>query len=1720
MTQLALFSSVIEGQKQDLGSMPGYMLAADMHNTGNDGDGFSWFSPTSWYNAVTQLPSFTAVSILSGANSFYNTGVAVANFFGADKEFNDTGVWISSLDSNLGEYYSDNRQAADLVGFIGSSFVPGLLGMKALSAGQKALTAAKDTGIIGTNLGKAVGLLTPSPQYWTAQSVRQIATAQTTFSTINSNTLRAVASGFGEAALQSAAFEVAVAATMFKSPILDDMDLGDITKNIAFGAVLGAGIGGVFSAAKTYGVIKRSVSAVDEIEKAYTFTPQLAENLAPADKIVLWLDHLKQVPSAEDGAKLAAAKIGQESAVSDFTKRFSQQVKARDTSVWNAIRTEVSKMAGNDQVLTETLFNAIRGMDSDLVMRNLFGAAEIGRADAALKIVKEIKKAETASFGTLEEISTGLDKLLNKAVLTDVDVPAGFTNMEFVKAAFQNLNAKSLINKLNKFAKNYKGDNEETIKRMATRASGFLAKKEFFEAKEVLDELSVLRMSSFEKNTKEILWVKAWGDDAGKVVPEQPRTLGISDSQKDVKSFIASQKFVVGGSEGIDEVLKNPLRAQARYIWAQGLKEVTGNVKALDFPLLERAYELGNKVNVVTVDGTVTLQGEKLLSYIAQAKEEMSVALLEERLKVKNLLPKAKTKSETRELEQRLRDATNSDDVAKLLNVRRAYLEGEISDDIIKDIFAYQSYQRAYQQDLITRGLWTEARGQYELYNLPQWIQIGYKKDIIQDADGNLLRGIALIKGKQKLHDAAVDNVLAAPRQMGSFFSQFFRIPEQAVLESNRFGAGSGLFSFANGNYGSLAAIMESIGASTNALKNNLRDVARAIIEPSLIKMRGDTEAALELQAVFQKLAATSENYVLTESGVLRPQRLVQYENAIAAGNTRAVKPTLQEDILLRIQISNDTTLEVLKNHVSRNGERILGRKERAALQGMESSLSADVVYVPKPNPQDYPYFFFVVDEAVTSEASGRVRMVHAATAKDLESLRNKIPSQYKVVTKGQTEEYYKALGQYDFERTLHNSNLDVNLKRVGVNSQFLPKTDPKLITDDLLNWHLRQEDIQAREMVALRYEKEFLELEKLGEQYTGIALSKYGYDRKFADSVVKNPYVNYVKTALDISKIEEYPMLANINRTVDRAFSEAARTIGGIFGRTQTVEDLETVNSAMERYGLKTVFSDVDTLLAANHTAPRGALTKFVRNANALLASTLLRLDPLNAINNSVGAQVMLGAETRSLLRSIAAADKTKAGKLAELLSVNVPGSEVQLKSAGRLIANAHADYIRSVSNPEVLDEFRRLGYVTDLTNQYHRMLDDLTLRGNESVTDLEARTQRVFAAAKKIGDKGEKWTGNSHAEEMNRFVAAHVMKQITDVAVEAGVLLPDEAVGYIRTFVNRTQGNILASQRPLMFQGPIGQSIGLFQTYQFNLIQQLLRYVSEGTAKDAAVLMGLQGTIYGLNGLPGFSFINQHLVGTASGNKEHTDLYAATYGLFGNSVADVLMYGFPSNMLGTNLYTRGDINPRHPTIIPVSPYDVPIVSVAGKFFSSIAETLGKVNNGGAIWESFLQGIEHSGLSRPAAGLAQVLRGFEDGTAFSTSTRGNILGVNDLFSWGSAVRLLGGKPFDEARLVDAMHRFLYYNSYDRSKRISLGESLKTITVDGEMPNPEQIEKFAERYAARGGDIRNFNRWMMEQVKNSQTSQVNAIAENLKKPYAQQMQLLMGGEVYMDGRNQ
>jgi len=1603
------------------GDVPSYIRAADNHNIGNSLGG-SWFDPDTWATKFSNAGKFIATSILSGADSLYNTAATVGSWAGISEGPHDTGEWISSLDDDLGQYYSQNRQAVDLAGFVATSFIPGLGGIKILNAGQKALKAASATGLVGSNIARATGLLVPETQMYVRLAAKDIAQSSGAVATLNVNTIKALAAGTYQNVLEGVAFETAVQATMFKSPILQDQDGWDIAKNIAFGGVVGGALGGAIEGARSIFSVKKLVAGETAASKPFS-SRTITAAATPADqRIILTAEarDARAIPIALQGEGYA---LGDSNAVAN-SKLYAASVEKDNNEIRSSIN---SLVRGTDGTVGNMVADALHNAPASQMLETIMHADEI------------------STIGILSRV----EQLRNKAIKAlDID----------------------------------------SLKGLETR------------------------------------FVKLTGEDAGNVLDSQPLIHSIADTVKtsaslNIKDAVitAVREYKFNTKELWDAASlsgkTSHTEAEARYIWAQDiLPEIKAGtvIHENDIPLLERVYQdqqAGKAVDYsirYTDDSTgSSLSAKDLATLLAKNKEAVANDLLE-KMVFKGSVP--------------VEHGTEA--IAKIVNVKRAYLEGERT-GLSSDLFAKQAADKAHTEMLISKGLRNQADDPANTFYLPSYAKIAYKTpQELKDLNGNVIDGMVWIKQQQKLYQESADRVFAknAGDQINS---AALPLGDNVLLNANLTDGGAGLTSFANGTYGSLGSYMQQIGANvTRPLKDLYRKATSAAFEGPLVSMGSKQEAAIEFDAINNKIASTMEHYVIDDIGLsgeqyaLVAKKVRDYAQAVNEGK-EAAAPILQRGAPEYIPIKNEETFKTISAHIQREGSRVQVLKEINAALGKEDNKLTDIFRPIRPNPNDYPFFAFVKDQKVTG--AGHTTMIHAQTEAELKRLVDAVPTDqgYKVIYKDQAEEYYKARGEYEYSRTLNENYIDSDLKSRGINSQFYTKTDPQKIVNDILNYHLRQDDVTAVELVRMKYQKAFDWLEDQGRQFTTVESSRYGNALSSVEKFGKNPYTDYTKTALDVSKASEYSLLYSANRAIDKAVSNVYGSIASVFAKAKSPAELDAVNDILEQYGVNTGYANAATEALVNHTAPKAVLSKFIRSSNAMLAKFVLQLDPLNGLNNAIGANILRSTELQQLTRAINEGNSELAGQLAGLAKINVPGVDgQQMLSPTKLLDKAVRRFF--TDDGLLLSQYQSEGLIKNTLTQFKDMMDDFTLKGTESVNELDKRLSSGFAKAKAIGNDalvaGERLTGNKFFEQMNRFLSADVMRQITDLGEAHGLMTSAEAKAYRNTFVNRVEGNLIASQRPVMFQGPIGQALGLFQSYQFNLMQQLFRYVGEGTGKDAAMLLGLQGTFYGINGLPAFNAINTHIVGNLSGNKNHTDLYDATYGIAGKTAGDFLMYGVPSSIIQTNLYSRGDINPRSLTIIPNRIQDIPVVSAYSKLFSSIYDTVSKVKGGGNLWESILQGAEHNGISRPLAGLAQVAQATTgNGLVFSTTSKGSIIGSNDFLSFATLSRLAGGRPLDEAIINDGTYRIAAYEASQKAAREELLAAMKTTTIQGQQPDNSSVAKFAEAYAASGGKQAQFNRFMINTIKSSNTSQSQRIMQQLQNPFNQKMQVLMGG---------
>jgi hypothetical protein len=359
--------------------------------------------------------------------------------------------------------------------------------------------------------------------------------------------------------------------------------------------------------------------------------------------------------------------------------------------------------------------------------------------------------------------------------------------------------------------------------------------------------------------------------------------------------------------------------------------------------------------------------------------------------------------------------------------------------------------------------------------------------------------------------------------------------------------------------------------------------------------------------------------------------------------------------------------------------------------------------------------------------------------------------------------------------------------------------------------------------------------------------------------------------------------------------------------------------------------------------------------------------------------------------------------------------------------------------------------------------------------------------------------------SEEMVKFIAA----RSADIVLEEGMKYADDAGRaflkgvrsvILNSAVSRVHGNYVASQRPLLFQGFAGQALGLFQTYQFNLIQAAGRHIAQGESGRFATMATAQAGLFGGAALPGYQLVNDYI---GRNNDEHRDINTNLGDIAGEEAAEWLLYGVPSNVFNINFFTRGDMTPRTPILLPTSVADVPIVAMATKFVSNVANTYKMMGSDGDGMDILMSTIAHNGLNRPLAGMAQLYRGEKD-----TINGTKIMDYDDIDAGLShvAAKLIGTQSMNEAIAMRGFYKTKEYRMHKQKELNSLGSGLRSYIRGGQ--DRDNDISWAHEYAQKGGDIDNFNQWykyQLTQVKDSRIQELRNSTDTSEGRYLQDL---------------
>jgi hypothetical protein len=1631
---------------------------------------------------ISKTPAFAAAVVGAGAADIYNSGGAVIKFLGGDGWHEDTHDVINAMDvagTGAADYYDQHKGLVDGSALLATSLIPGTLGIKALRAAQ--------TGLAGTRILGSIGFDTISPAALDAARAAAADKATQVASVWDSMTGelgKALAIGVGSNVLDAAAFGSAAMVATNASPLYDGMTPMDMLKNDLWDSLTFGAAGGAFSAAKTFFVVKQAANTADL-------------------------------------ARLTAANI--------------------DTADGAALPVRIAATIGS---LAKNMADSGGQVSPDIIKSvqstvNSLGQSMVPDSDKALKV-------SWGNYAAKFATPTG-------SVGRPMDVEAAnmFAKMQedgaVRRIVYDPTNPKSLTAKM-------------TGQSMLVDTSNGSMFNRFAQAPSHLSDM-------YPNGTDFALGKDVKGNPAIKVRISAP---GVPDESIPVTGNIHSAKEM-----------------QASYLYASKLQTMPKEVElSMDnIPLAERAIEEAKYNEANRIENKFSLvgpSGDDLdATDAADALRAIKMAAVRDLAKDGFVTPE--------DIEDRLNlpsgFTTNPDN----FGIQARSLMGRNTG--LPDMATFLQTPRVVEAKY-NLGTKITAAGKpkpvaFNRRNVTPANAFKSALDSSSSAGSQRLvtspvAGANTAVYEQQAH-AYIQNVLQANSTARTLAATEIlpnlqlEMDEKSLTDAIRTDATrAGLsaqrfLGSANNNFGTTGAFLQKLGSFTKRASDNAKQLAQAAIGSASHALNTDKELGKQWILLQTKLRTTPANYVLDPEGTPQLVRQDIAINKIRAANARAAQAAGQEvkftavpamDGDEAIPVSQDMLDNVLIPHTTLNNQRLLNRikMDNQFIPGSSMNVAlreglSPVYHIPL-NTNNYPHFLFVRDASRLVGNGSGVGMIFAKDAASLAAKRSELeqshPGRFEFISKGRTKAFYQAQGEYQYDRGMNENFVDSSLRRSGKLGDMQPALSDRAVTEaanDLTAFHQRMAVREVRDAVELKYKDAIGQLDYLGQQMDEVAKSKMTNEKVAAydASEVRNPYRDAINMMMDRGSANEFPLWTSINGWVERlgdgAF-EGARSAWESIKASNLSEDELTAqvtkaNQMAKDVGLEPLYTNTSMAQWKDQMATRPALRKFVSKAQAALNGLMLGFDPMQAINNGLG-QVMFASEFRSLINNIEQ-DSAGAGMLRGLTKVQVPETPYSINSMVKLHAQATRRYLaggevwddatkdwKTVSRDELRNEYMQHGLLTSISQQYHQMVDDLTLTAR---TMGDAELSRRWDS---ILDAGRKFTGNNLAEEYTRFVAADAARQLTDVAMATGKIT-DKGVAstYWNTAVNRVHGVNIASQRAVVFQGVIGHAIGMFMTYQHNLMQQLFRYTAEGDTAAMTALAASQFGLYGIQGLPAFNAISTHLIGTAYGNTNHSDAYSwiaknANYnmGYDGGNLAEWILYGAGSNALGlinpdlkTNIYSRGDINPRELTLFPTSYKDTVLYSATLGVIKDFMSTVQNMSQGTPVTAALLQGLEHNNINRPLAGLGTVLLGqttSNGGEMLGQPVKGaNTTGFWDKFNLANFVRIAGSKPLDDASAADAMYRVAAYQAEDTSAKKDLAESLRLSYTGGRTPTPDEMQNFMQQYAKIGGNIAGFRSFAVNAYKTANNDKVTALAMKMRNPMSQYVASVLG-----DGNDQ
>lgn len=777
----------------------------------------------------------------------------------------------------------------------------------------------------------------------------------------------------------------------------------------------------------------------------------------------------------------------------------------------------------------------------------------------------------------------------------------------------------------------------------------------------------------------------------------------------------------------------------------------------------------------------------------------------------------------------------------------------------------------------------------------------------------------------------------------------------------------------------------------------------------------------------------------------------------------------------------SDEVANFYQQHKSTNSIFVDKKRKLGEALGRDPVLDENVLYPPPRDLKTSRYNAFVVPSEFTEGSDPRRYMIFAESAAEFEAKRNligeKYGSQYRVVTQEDVTNYKQLTKEYDKSLVFDELHFDVSVARQGRASELFPNVD--LASSETLNryrvWTIKQEESLLRSGVELRYDDVIQGLKNLDRELGAAERTALDKTWREPDTIWKDTLNVMLDQKSYGGALENLFVRVNdyIGEAGSRVLDAAFNTFRKPKGTSITQVDLDKFNSDLAAKGYNPpTLSAVEAMIASPDTSKSKTLPNLVRTLSNLTSTFMLRLDYAHSFMQLASTPILALPVIQEAKQALRGTQEGKA--LRDITGVVNPSNGVYEPSSAKLFAEG-ASAFWTPQGKEFIQQMRDRNIVTDYMVQYLNNLDFSTFNGSHKLNQVSEKIDQ-------LAQFGSKFSGFKFAEDFTRFQVAWAVKRVGELRG----MPTEELWSTISSSVDKVHGVYMGVQRPQLFQGVLGQAVGLYQTYFFNFVQNMLKFVGDGNKKQATTMAAMQTSLFGIQSWPGFGQLNQMIGETNSGN---LDLYSISGADDPKSTASYFMYGLASHALAVpiDFYTRGDLALRHNTVVPTGFSEFPVVSTLAKAVGNVVNTVGLLTDDNVpISQALAHGLAHNGMNRPLQGLGNIMRNK------ITSNSGQIqfdnanyvdYNMSEELNWGAMfARAIGTRPLNEAIIRGNYYRDAAYQANYRKALSKLGARIQYNVESGEVTEQSYAD-FAKDYEAIGGDVQNFNAYWSRQLR-------------------------------------